>query len=190
VTNSAAALPPIRRAITVAWDQEAAFRRFTADFATWWPAATHSIGGARVRRIVFECRPGGRIYEELKDGRRFQWGKVTAWDAPHRVAFTWHPSRDEATAQDVEVSFSPAERGTRVVLVSAGWEKLGARADRERKGYDLGWASLLDGYAGRRTLKVMVFAALARTITLGLRITGRLDAEIDKAGGRMSEKST
>jgi hypothetical protein len=36
----------------------------------------------------------------------------------------------------------------------------------------------------------MVFAALARTITLGLRITGRLDAEIDKAGGRMSEKST
>jgi uncharacterized protein YndB with AHSA1/START domain len=178
-------LPPIERSTSVSWNQEEAFRRFTADFATWWPHSTHSIGGSRVARIVFECRVGGRIFEELKDGRRWQWGKVTAWDPPRQVAFTWHPSKDESDAQDVAVSFVKEKQGTRVVLVSSGWEKLGAGASRERKGYSVGWGSILETFAGRRTAVVMVFAILSHTITFFLKVTGRLDAEIEKAGGRM-----
>jgi uncharacterized protein YndB with AHSA1/START domain len=110
-TNSGSTLPPVRRTISVSWDPEAAFRRFTEDFGAWWPSATHSIGGARVQRIGFECRAGGAIVEELKDGRRFQWGKVTLWEPPRRVAFTWHPSREETEAQDVEVRFVPEGTG-------------------------------------------------------------------------------
>ena len=39
------ALPPIVRSVLVSWDQEAALRRFTGEFASWWPWRTHSIGG-------------------------------------------------------------------------------------------------------------------------------------------------
>jgi uncharacterized protein YndB with AHSA1/START domain len=183
-------LPPIRRQVSVSWPPEEAFRRFTADFGTWWPSGTHSIGGSLVKRIVFECRVGGRIYEELKDGRRYEWGRITAWEPPTRVAFTWHPSREEAEAQDVDLSFRPEGGGTRVELVSAGWERLGARAVKARKGYSVGWGAVLDHWAGRWSLAMLLFGVLSKSITLYYRITGRLEAEIDKAGGRMPAGST
>jgi uncharacterized protein YndB with AHSA1/START domain len=186
MSNDSARLPPIERSIAVPWTQEAAFKRFTADFGKWWPTATHSIGGNRVARIVFECRVGGRIIEELKDGRRYLWGTLHAWEPPHRVAFSWHPSKDAATAQDVEVTFTAEpDGGTRVVLISAGWEKLGPAAKRERRAYSLGWGGILDVFAERRTFAVVVFGLLSHAVTLFLKSTGRLEQEIDRAGGRM-----
>jgi uncharacterized protein YndB with AHSA1/START domain len=185
-TSATHPLPPIERRTSVSWNQADAFHRFTADFAKWWPSSTHSIGGKRVKRIVFECHVGGRIFEELTDGRRYQWGKITAWEPPSRVAFSWHPSKDESVAQDVEVRFVPEGSGTQVVLVSSGWEKLGEKAARERKGYSIGWGGVLDVFAGRRSATVMIFAVLSHTITLFLKLTGRLDREIDNAGGRMA----
>jgi uncharacterized protein YndB with AHSA1/START domain len=178
-------IPPVQRDVLVSWDQDAAFRRFTSDFASWWPSATHSVGGSAVARLVFECHAGGRIYEELKDGRRFQWGTITAWDPPRRVGFTWHPSRDAAVAQDVEVRFIPEPAGTRVELVSTGWEKLGARAARERKGYSIGWGALLDVYAGRRSAVHLLFSVISRGMRLYLTLTGRLESEIAKSGGQL-----
>lgn len=181
-----APLPPIRRTVSVSWDPPTAFRRFTADFAAWWPSATHSIGGKRVRRIIFECREGGRIIEELDDGRRFQWGRITAFDPDaRRVAFTWHPSRDESEAQDVEVRFLPEGGGTRVELVSGGWERLGSRARRERKGYSVGWGSVLEVFAGRKNAAFVIFGLISGAVTLFLRLTGRMDAAIARAGGRI-----
>lgn len=188
--NPESPITPVRRSVSVSWDPEAAFRRFTEGFASWWPSATHSIGGDRVQRIGFECRVGGLITEELKDGRRFQWGKVTAWAPPHRVAFTWHPSREESQAQDVELRFVPEGEGTRVELVSTGWERLGTKARATRKGYDIGWGSVLDVYAGRRSGAFVAFAILSGAFTFFLKITGRLELSIDRAGGRMPAKSS
>jgi hypothetical protein len=179
-------LPPIERTTLVPWPPAEAFERFTAGFARWWPVSTHSIGGKRVSRVVFECKVGGRIYEEFHDGRRYQWGRVTGWNPPNSVAFTWHPSRDEDVAQDVEVRFDSSANGARVTLTSTGWEKLGARAARERKGYSLGWGSILEVFARRRTAAVVIFAMISHIFTFLLWITGRLEREIDKAGGRMS----
>lgn len=178
-------LPPIRRSVRVSWDPDTAFRRFTEEFGAWWPASTHSIGGPRLLRVVFECRVGGLIYEELKDGRRFQWGRVVAWEPPHRVAFTWHPSHEESKAQDVEVTFRPDGTGTNVELGSAGWERFGARARIARRGYDLGWRGILDVFARRPSMAAAIPAGISHAVTLALRVTGRLDAAIDKAGGRI-----
>jgi len=44
-------------AVAVSWDQQAAFRRFTQEFASWWPWSTHSIGGKRASI----ARAGGEI---------------------------------------------------------------------------------------------------------------------------------
>jgi uncharacterized protein YndB with AHSA1/START domain len=175
----------VERSIEVSWDQATAFRRFTQDFGAWWPSGTHSIGGSLVARVVFECEVGGRIYEELKDGRRFQWGKITAWEAPRRVGFTWHPSKDESVAQDVEVTFVPEGNGTRVTLVSTGWERLGPKARRARKAYSIGWGSILEQFVGRRGPATLIFAGISHAIGLFLRLTGRLETEIGKAGGRI-----
>jgi hypothetical protein len=120
-------IPPIRRSITVSWDQETAFRKFTADFASWWPRRTHSIGGEYLEQIVFEQREGGRIYEEHRDGRRFQWGEVVVWEPPRRVKFLWHPSRDPSTAQEVELEFVREADGTTL----SSCHRVGSVGERE-----------------------------------------------------------
>jgi hypothetical protein len=168
--------------VSVSWSPEAAFRRFTADFGTWWPYRSHSIGGDRMRRVEFEPHVGGRIYEEHEDGRRFQWGQVVAWEPPRKVAFTWHPSRDPATAQDVVVEFIAEDTGTRVELTAGGWERWGEHAERAHRGYSVGWAYILDVWTTRRTARR---AALGAIIGIVQKFRGGVDAEIARAGAEM-----
>lgn len=183
-------LPPIKRSVSVSWDQETAFKRFTAGFADWWPSKTHSIGGEKLERIVFEQQAGGRIYEEHNDGRRFQWGQVVLWEPPMRVKFTWHPSRDPSTAQDVEIQFVREGNGTRLELTSSGWERWGKGAKRAHRGYDVGWGYVLNVWAGRRTFKMSVLDAVAGVLTLVMKLRGGREKEIARAGGEISAAST
>ena len=186
-------LPPIVRSISVSWDPEAAFARFTADFGSWWPWRTHSIGGALVERIVFECKPDGLIFEEHADGRRFQWGRVLEWEPPRRVRFTWHPSRDACTAQDVLLTFVPEDGGTRLELVSSGWEKWGPHvraARRARRGYDLGWGYVLNVWAGRRTGGMAVLDGLGAVLSFAQRLRGGAEGAIARAGGEIREPTS
>lgn len=189
MTVTSPPIAPIRRTISVSWGPEEAFERFTARFGEWWPRKTHSIGGKKVRTIGFECRVGGQIYEELDDGRCFQWGRVTEWDPPRTVGFIWHPSRDESTAQHVSIRFLPEGTGTQVDLISTGWEKLGARAAKERKSYDAGWGTVLAAFGGRFSALTAVFRVVQAFRTGWLRLTGRLDAAIDACGGKIPAKS-
>lgn len=178
-------LPPIHRSVSVSWAQDAAFRRFTADFGTWWPHSTHSIGGERVRRVVLEPRVGGCIFEEHGDGRRFQWGEITLWEPPQRVRFTWHPAREPATAQDVLIEFVPESTGTRVELTASGWERWGENVGRAHRGYSVGWAYILNVWAGRRTARMALLDAIVAIIRFVQRFRGGVDGEIARARGEL-----
>jgi len=154
-------LAPVVRSVVVDWPQEAAFRRFTDDIATWWPLRSHSIGQERAENVAFEGHVGGRIVETIRGGEQCTWGTVTAWEPPHRVAFTWHPGQAVETAQEIDVRFIPEGARTRLELTHAGWERLGAMASRARKGYGLGWRYVLALWAGRRhSLLVLMMDAL------------------------------
>src|SRR5262245_15551007 len=178
-------LPPIRRSVAVSWDATEAFRRFTQDFGKWWPSGTHSVGGKCVARVVFECRAGGLIFEEHVDGRRFAWGRVLELEPPRRLKFTWHPSRDAATAQEVEVTFTQDAGGTRVDLVSDKWERWGKNAHRARKGYDVGWGYILNTWAGRRTASMLLLDGVTLAL-LGVEwLRGGTTASIARAAGEL-----
>lgn len=184
---SDAHIPPVDRSIEVSWSQEAAFKRFTEGFGSWWPYRSHSIGGRNVKRIVFETKLGGLIFEEHADGRRFQWGKVTEWTPPKRVAFSFHPSLDESQAQDVVIDFTPCAGGTQLRLVSTGWEKLGAKARMARGGYNEGWGYILNVMADRRTPKMAMMEAMMAAITGVRRLTGKSAAhDIANAKGEIA----
>ena len=96
--------------------------------------------------------------------------------------------RDPQTGQLTPL-FHPREQGTEVELTATGWEKLGARGPRERKGYNIGWGSVLDTYAGRWSPAIPVFAAVSGIIVTWQKLTGRYQAAIDAAGGRIPGKS-
>lgn len=139
-------LEPVRKQLKVSLSVEIAFELFTYRMGKWWPFSTHSIGKELAQTCIFEGQADGRIFEVMKDGRTEEWGRVLAWDPPHRVAFTWHPGRNQDTAQEVTVTFSPIPEGTLVELVHAGWETLGEAAQKTREAYVTGWDYVLGKY--------------------------------------------
>ncbi|MGH7535052.1 MAG: SRPBCC domain-containing protein [Gemmatimonadales bacterium] len=180
------AIPPLERSVSVSWDPESAFRRFALQFAGWWPWRTHSIGGGRLKRVVFEPHAGGRIFEEHVDGRRFQWGQVLEWEPPRRVKFTFHPARPPETAQEVEVRFVPEGSGTRLELVATGWEKWGRKAQRARRAYRAGWGYVLNVWAGRRTAGMGLLEAMGTVARFVEWLRGGTAAAIARAGGEIT----
>jgi uncharacterized protein YndB with AHSA1/START domain len=139
-------IPPVEKTFQVRLPVERAFRLFTQEIHTWWPLESHSVGGDQAHTCVFESEAGGRIYEIQRDGTESEWGRVLAWEPPHRVTFTWHPGRQASTAQEVEVTFEETPGGTSVRLTHRGWETLGEKAQETRRGYDTGWDKVLGRY--------------------------------------------
>ena len=177
----AAAFPPVRKTVTVSAPPETAFRRFTAEMASWWPLASHSVGRRNTETVSMECRAGGRIVERIRGGRECVWGTITAWEPPRRIAFTWHPGDDPARAQDIEVRFAPEGSATRVQLEHRGFERLGALAKRAHRGYPLGWSYVLGRYAGRRGPFMLLVTAMTITMMGVLRAKAKLTGETSAA---------
>lgn len=143
-----AGIEPIVKSTTVPWSPETAFRRFTDEIGSWWPLETHSLFGERTVTVTMEGREGGRLYETDVDGDTRLWGSVTAWQPPELVAFTWHLDRDPATAQRIEVRFTPEGDGTVVELTHRDWHVFGDQATEQRTYYAGGWDGVLGRYTG------------------------------------------
>lgn len=132
-----AAVAPILFSLTVPLPPEKAFELFTARIAEWWPLSDHSILTERAAGCTIEPFAGGRVFEHSTDGEEHDWGKVLAFEPPHRVAMTWHPGGGPET--EVEVRFTAADDGTYVELEHRGWEVFGEEAEAARAGYATGW---------------------------------------------------
>jgi len=93
-------------------------------------------------QIVFEPRVGGRIYERSHGGQEHEWGEITVWDPPHRLAYLWRIATDRANATDVEIRFlAIGPETTRVEVEHGGRDRLGSDfgqtwRDTNRGGWD------------------------------------------------------
>lgn len=58
-----------------------AFELWTRRAATSWPRG-HTMGQSDAYDIIFEGRPGGRVFERSADGSEHDWGEVIDWEAP------------------------------------------------------------------------------------------------------------
>ncbi|SCL45156.1 Uncharacterized conserved protein YndB, AHSA1/START domain [Micromonospora citrea] len=152
--NATPAIPPIRRTITVAAPVERAFRVFTDSVDSWWPAEYH-IGRADYAGAVLEQGEGGRWYERGADGSECDWGRVLAWEPPHRLVLTWQINGDwqydpdPGRASEIEVRFTPAGPDQTVVeLEHRHLERLaGGQAMHDAVGGDGGWTGVLERFA-------------------------------------------
>ncbi len=139
------ATDPVVVAIELAAGPAQAFAAFTADFADWWPVATHSLSRREGTRFRLEASPGGVLEERAPDGSRHRWGTVESVEPGRQLRFSWHPGRDVDSAQWVEVLFEESGPGCRVVLTHGGWEALGEIAPILRREYVAGWQAVLAG---------------------------------------------
>ena len=133
----------IRKTIHVQRPTEIAFKLFCEQIGQWWPKGP-SFGDKHAIGMVIEGRVGGRFYQVYADGTDYEIGRVTAYQPPTVVAFTWRaPSWDVPT--QVEVRFVPDGTGTRVELEHSGWER-SEKAREFRKNYEGGWDTMLGHY--------------------------------------------
>ena len=96
--------------------------------------------------VVLESGAGGRIYERTAAGERHEWGEVTVWEPPRRLAYLWHIGRDRADGHRGRDHLRRRGRGrarTRIEIEHSGWEVLGDEADAWRDKNRGGWDALL-----------------------------------------------
>jgi uncharacterized protein YndB with AHSA1/START domain len=156
-----AELLTIRKGITVEASQQRAFDVFTQNHGAWWPAVYH-LGAAAFETAIIEPFAGGRWFERDVDGTECDWGRVLAWEPPHRLLLTWQITPewtfDPNLVTEIEVTFtSLAERRTQVVLEHRHLERFGTRAAQMYAifsaggvpGAPQGWAGILAEFAAR-----------------------------------------
>jgi uncharacterized protein YndB with AHSA1/START domain len=137
---------PLRIGFDVACPASRAFDLWTSRIDTWWPR-DHTVTGRDDLEIVLERRVGGRIYERTPDGQEHDWGRITAWEPPTALRYSWHLGGDPSQATEVEIRFADAGgEATRVEIAHAGWERLGERANAWRARNRRGWETLLPNY--------------------------------------------
>lgn len=137
----------VRSTVRVPLGVDDAFRLFTARIEEWWPLEGYSVFGERATGVRLEPRIGGRIVERSAHGETSEWGVLSTWDPPGRLAFSWHPGHPAELATRVEIRFHQApDGGTTVELEHTGWEARGTDATGAANGYRSGWREVLGRY--------------------------------------------
>lgn len=139
-------IEPLRLVFEVGCPAEHAFDVWTAQISRWWPVA-HTVSCEDGLTVVLEGRLGGRILERTPTGTEFEWGEITIWEPPSRLAYLWHLRSDRADATEVELRFvDQGNSTTRVEIEHRGWERLGARGFEWRDANRGGWSQLVPHY--------------------------------------------
>jgi hypothetical protein len=145
-SNSMESPAAIRKSITVACDQEHAFRTWVQRIDLWWPKQ-HSRSGNRATIVVLEPFVGGRFFERTPDGSEYVWGSVTSWNPPYALAFHWYLGSSAEQPTRVEITFSDlGARRTRVDVRHEGADVLGAQWLHTSQIFDHAWQVVLAAY--------------------------------------------
>jgi uncharacterized protein YndB with AHSA1/START domain len=137
----------IRKTIEVRAPIERAFAVFATRMGDWWHKE-HSIArGTTQQDVVIEPRAGGRWYELGADGSEHPWGKVIAYDPPHRLLLAWQLTReftyDPGFETMVEVKFEERDGVTVVTFEHRDLERMGGGAVQMLESMDGGWGMQL-----------------------------------------------
>ncbi len=136
-------IEPLQIVFDVECPPERTFELWTEQTSMWWPPS-HTVSGLAGLEVIIEPGVGGRIFERTPDGEEHDWGEITAWEPPGRIAYLWHLHQDRSDATEVDITFHPAGgKGTVVAIVHRGWERLGAGGAERREQNQLGWSGLL-----------------------------------------------
>ncbi len=103
---------------------ERVFEAFTNEIGLWWkPNALFNFTPRSPGVLAFEPGVGGRFTETLPSGKVFEIGRISIWEPPARLVFSWREATftpDQGT--EVEVSFQAVGEETRVTVEHRGWD--------------------------------------------------------------------
>lgn len=119
-------------ALRVKASPERAFAVFVGDIGAWWrPNGLFQTTPRAPGRLSFEPGEGGRLIETLASGKVFEIGRISAWEPPHRLAFSWRQANfPPDLLTEVEVRFEAVGEETRVSVEHRGFDQVPEGAAR------------------------------------------------------------
>lgn len=140
-TNAPITSATHRLTLEIAKPQATVWKAFTRDIHSWWPKDFYATESPQ--RIVFEAKPGGRLYEDAGRGNGLVWYHVIAVDAPNAITmsgFIAPPFGGPATSL-LRVAFS--EQGKAATLMEVTDSTFGCLGDTSTTRE--GWQMLFEG---------------------------------------------
>lgn len=115
-------------ALRVKATPERAFQASLEEIGQWWtPSRLFQTTPRAPGVLAFEPGEGGRLTETLANGKVFEIGRITAWEPPARLVFSWRQASFPPDLQtEVEVKFEPVGEETRVSVEHRGFDKVPA----------------------------------------------------------------
>lgn len=115
-------------ALRVKASPERAFEAFVEEIGAWWrPNELFQTTPRAPGRLAFEAQEGGRLTETLAGGKVFEIGKITVWEPPHRLVFSYRQANFPPDLQtEVEVGFEAVGEETRVSVEHRGFDRVPA----------------------------------------------------------------
>jgi uncharacterized protein YndB with AHSA1/START domain len=115
-------------ALRVKATPERAFRVFVDEIGAWWrPDRMFQTTPRPPGRLAFEPGEGGRLTETLATGKVFEIGRITAWEPPERLVFSWRQAAfPPELSTEVEVRFEAVGEETRVSVEHRGFHQVPA----------------------------------------------------------------
>jgi hypothetical protein len=107
-----------RLTLEIAKPQAVAWKAFTDDIQSWWPKDFYATDSPQ--RMIFEVKPGGRLYEDSGNGNGLVWYQVIALNAPNSITmsgFIAPPFGGPATSL-LNISFSVKDKSATIMEVT------------------------------------------------------------------------
>ena len=113
-------------ALRVKATPERAFAAFVGEIGMWWkPNSLFQTTPRAPGVLAFESGEGGRLTETLAGGKVFEIGRITAWEPPHRLEFSWRQANFPVELKtEVEVRFEAVGDETRVSIEHRGFDQV------------------------------------------------------------------
>ena len=113
-------------ALRVKAPPERAFAAFVGEIGAWWrPNGLFQTTPRAPGVLAFEPGEGGRLTETLANGKVFEIGRITAWEPPTRLVFSWRQANFPPDLHtEVEVRFEAVGAETRVTVEHRGWDAI------------------------------------------------------------------
>lgn len=115
-------------ALRVKATPERAFETFVGEIGAWWkPNGLFQTTPRPPGVLAFEPGAGGRLIETLANGKVFEIGRITAWEPPRRLEFSWRQANFPPELKtEVEVRFEAVGAETRVSIEHRGFHQVPA----------------------------------------------------------------
>ena len=118
-------------ALRVKASPERAFAAFVGEIGAWWRPSPLFQTTPRPGVLSFEPGEGGRLIETRAGGKAFEIGRITAWEPPHRLVFSWRQANFPPDLHtEVEVCFEAVGEETRVSVEHRGFHEVPPGAAR------------------------------------------------------------